>query len=91
MDETGLQLNSRPGHVLAEKGSKTISTVTSTEKGETITVVACCNAEGVFLPPACVMKGKNKKQEWQDGMPPGSVLFMSQKSAYINAELFLNG
>ncbi|CAG4961071.1 unnamed protein product [Parnassius apollo] len=40
MDETGLQLNNRPGHVLAEKGSKAVSTVTSTEKGETITVIA---------------------------------------------------
>ncbi|CAK1599571.1 unnamed protein product [Parnassius mnemosyne] len=60
MDETGLQLNNRPGHVLAEKGSKAVSTVTSTEKGETITVIACCNAEGTFLPPACIMKGKNK-------------------------------
>ncbi|KAI5635189.1 DDE superfamily endonuclease domain-containing protein [Phthorimaea operculella] len=88
MDESGFQLNNRPGHVLAKKGSKAVSTVTSTEKGETITVIACCNAEGVFLPPACIMKGKNKKQEWQDGMPPGSVLYMSQKSAYINAAIF---
>ncbi|KAL0829682.1 hypothetical protein ABMA28_003187 [Loxostege sticticalis] len=88
MDESGFQLNNRPGHVLAKKGSKAVSTVTSTEKGETITVIACCNAEGVFLPPACIMKGKNKKQEWQDGLPPGSVLFMSQKSAYINATIF---
>lgn len=52
MDETGLQLNNRPDHVLAAKGSKAVSTVTSTEKGETITVIACCNAEGTFLPPA---------------------------------------
>lgn len=88
MDESGLQLNNRPGHVLAKKGSKAVSTVTSTEKGETITVIGCCNAEGIFLPPACIMKGKNKKQEWQDGMPPGSVLYMSQKSAYINAKIF---
>ncbi|CAB3256885.1 unnamed protein product [Arctia plantaginis] len=83
MDETGLQLNSRPGHVLAQKGSKVVHTVTSTEKGETITVIACCNAEGTFLPPACIMKGKNKKAEFEDGLPPGSKLFMSQKSAYI--------
>lgn len=89
MDESGLQLNSRPGHVLAEKGSKAVSTVTSTEKGETITIIACCNAEGTFLPPACIMKGKNKKPEFEDGMPPGSKLFMSQKSAYITSEIFL--
>jgi hypothetical protein len=89
MDESGLQLNSRPGHVLAQKGSKAVSTVTSTEKGETITIIACCNAEGTFLPPACIMKGKNKKPEFEDGMPPGTRLFMSQKSAYITSEIFL--
>lgn len=89
MDETGLQLNNRPGHVLAQRGSKAISTITSTEKGETITVIACCNAEGTFLPPACIMKGKNKKAEFEDGMPPGSKLFMSVKSAYITSTIFL--
>lgn len=89
MDESGLQLNSRPGYVLAQKGAKAVSTVTSTEKGETITIIACCNAEGTFLPPACIMKGKNKKPEFEDGMPPGSKLFMSKKSAYITSEIFL--
>lgn len=62
MDESGLQLNSRPGAVVAEKGSKAVSVITSSEKGETITVIACCNAEGTFLPPYVVMKGVNKKK-----------------------------
>lgn len=88
IDETGLQLNNRPGEVLAQKGSKVVSTVTSTEKGETISLVVCCNAEGNFTPPAVIMKGKNKKKEWEDNLPPGSVLYMSEKSAYINAALF---
>ncbi|CAB3223714.1 unnamed protein product [Arctia plantaginis] len=50
MDETGLQLNNRPAPpaLLAEKGSKAVSMTTSTEKGETTTVIGCCNAEGVF-------------------------------------------
>lgn len=39
VDETGLQLNNRPGAVLANKGSKTVATITSTEKGETVTVI----------------------------------------------------
>lgn len=90
MDETGLQLNNRPGQVLAEKGSKVVHTITSGEKGETITVIACCNAEGMFLPPVSIMKGKNKKQEWEDNMPPGSVVMMSEKSAYVNTAIFLN-
>lgn len=89
MDETGLQLNNRPGNVLAMKGSKAVAIITSTEKGETVTVIACCSAEGVFLPPALIMKGKNKKAEYEDGLPPGSILYMSQKSAYINADIFI--
>ncbi|KAI4463223.1 hypothetical protein MML48_4g00004247 [Holotrichia oblita] len=73
MDETGLQLNNKPGQVIAAKGSKSVSTITSGEKGETISVIACCNAEDVFLPPYCIFKGKNKKEEFADGMPPGSM------------------
>ncbi|CAG4948505.1 unnamed protein product [Parnassius apollo] len=45
-------------------------------------------AEGTFLPPACIMKGKNKN-EFEDGMSPGSKLFMSPKSAYITSDLFI--
>lgn len=88
MDETGLQLNNRPGHVIVQKGSKNIASISSGEKGETITVITCCNAEGVFIPPTCVMKGKNKKHEFEDGMPPGSMVYMSEKSAYVNSDIF---
>jgi len=83
-----LQLNNRPGHVITEKGSKSVSSVISGEKGEIITVIACCNAEGIFLPPA-IMKDKNKQPEFEDGMP-GFVVYMSEKSAYINTTLFFD-
>ncbi|GBP34662.1 Probable fumarate hydratase, mitochondrial [Eumeta japonica] len=72
----------------AKKGSKAIATITSTEKGETVAVIACCSAEGVFLLPACIMKGKNKKAEYEDSLSPNSVLHMSQKYAYITADIF---
>lgn len=88
MDETGLQLNNRPEHVVAIKGSKNVASVTSSEKGETISVIVCCNGEGVYIPPTCIFKGKNKKPEYQDGMPPGSTVYMSKKSAYVNSEIF---
>lgn len=90
VDETGLQLNNRPGHVLAEKGSKNVPVITSGEKGETISVISCCNAEGVFLPPYSIFKGKNRKEEYADGMPPGSLFEMSEKSGYVNAAIFLH-
>lgn len=45
-DETGLQLNTRAGQVLAENRSKCVSSISPGEKGETISVLACINAEG---------------------------------------------
>lgn len=88
VDETGLPLNNKPGFVLAEKGSKDVHKLTSGEKGETITAIVCCNAEGNFLPPVCIVKGVNKKVEWEDQMPPGSSIVMSKKSAYVNTDIF---
>ena len=57
MDETGLQLNNDPGKVIAAKGSKDVHVIKGQERGETIQVVACCNAEGSFLSPYCIFKG----------------------------------
>lgn len=88
IDESGLQLNNKPEQVIAEKGSKSVQSVTFGEKGETISVIACCNAEGVFLPPSCIFKGKNAKPEYADGMPNGSKIFMNIKSAYVNCDIF---
>ncbi|CAH1985221.1 unnamed protein product [Acanthoscelides obtectus] len=89
VDETGLQMNNKPGFVIAQRGSKNVSAVTSAEKGETISVITSCNAEGSFIPPTCIFKGKNQKPEFADGIPPGSLVFMSEKSAYVNNVLFL--
>ena len=90
VDETGLQLNNPPQHVVAAKGSKSVQARQSAEQGETMTVVACSNAEGTFLPPYIIFKGVNKQQAWLDNLPNGAELVMGGKSAYINEELFLN-
>lgn len=87
VDETGLQLNCRAEEVIAQKGSKVVASVLSLERGETVTVIACYNAEGFFITPVAIMKGVNKKQKWKDGMPPGYKILLSQKSAYVNVEL----
>jgi hypothetical protein len=69
---------------------KDVHVLTSGEKGETVSVIACSNAEGNFLPPYCIFKGVNKKAEFSDGMPPGSVAAMNKKSAYDTSEIFLD-
>lgn len=90
MDETGLQLNNKPTKVVATKGARDVHKLTSNEKGETISLIACCNAEGNFLPPYVIFRGKNKKKEFEDNMPPGSVIEMSPESAYVKTSIFLS-
>jgi hypothetical protein len=63
--------------------------LTSAEKGETISVIACCSAEGHFLLPVCTFKGVNKKQEFGDGLPPSSAVIMSKKSTYVTSKAFM--
>ena len=89
MDESGIQLINKPGKVVTAKGSKNVNVLTSGEKGETITVIACNNAEGRFLPPVLVLKGVNKRRDICDGLPPGSDVFMNAKNGYVNTELFM--
>jgi hypothetical protein len=39
------------------------------------------------MPPYVIFKGKNLKQEFRDGMPPGTAESMS-KSGHITVEIF---
>ncbi|KAJ0170055.1 hypothetical protein K1T71_014661 [Dendrolimus kikuchii] len=74
MDESGLQLNCHPGHVLAQKGTKAVSTV--------LHIIGCCNAESTFLPPACIMKGKNKKPEFEDSVASNAIAGFKATGVY---------
>ncbi|KAJ8977202.1 hypothetical protein NQ317_011213 [Molorchus minor] len=89
MDETGIQLINKPGKVVAIKGSKCVHSVTSKEKGETISLIACNNAEGVFLPPVLIMKGVRSFDSRLNGLPQGTSIYMNKKFSYINSDLFL--
>ncbi|KAJ4451546.1 hypothetical protein ANN_03012 [Periplaneta americana] len=61
VDESGLQLTySSSQLVLAQKGSKRVHTATHSDRGETVTVVACTNATGSnWIPPMILYKGKS--------------------------------
>lgn len=58
-----------------------------TEKGDSIFVLTCVNAEGTVLLFYGIMKVENLKQKFCDGMPTGAQVRMSQKSAYVNTAL----
>jgi hypothetical protein len=57
IDESGMQINNKPDAVITDKGSKNIHVLTSGEKSENVTVIACCNAAGQFLLPVVIFKG----------------------------------
>jgi hypothetical protein len=71
MDESGVQANNKPASVITGKGSKSVLVLTSGEKGESVTVIACCNAAGQYLPPVLIFTGVNKKNEFGGGLSQG--------------------
>jgi hypothetical protein len=74
MGESGFQMNPRPCTVIGAEGSLMLYQMTSDGKGETESVIACCNAEGSFMPPTCILKGKNKSQNGKIVFPMGQNL-----------------
>lgn len=71
MDETGIQLINKSGKVVTMKGCKDVHVSTSKERGENVTVIACCSADRKCLPPTLIFKGVNQKPELSDGLPVG--------------------
>ena len=60
MDETGVQLDHKPGLIVAQKGSKYLHSRTSGNR-ETITIIAAINAASGALPPHVIVKGKTRR------------------------------
>ena len=49
VDETGYSICHKPNKIIARKGKKDVNTLTSAEKGKTITAVICASATGQFF------------------------------------------
>lgn len=78
-DETGLPLNNRASNIVAQKGSRDVVSMTSVERGQNVTVLACMNAAGHFIPPFVIFRGMRKRDDFMLGMPPGTEIFMTEK------------
>lgn len=53
-----VQVNIKTGRVLTSEGAKCPNTITSTDKGGNIFLIACCNTESTFLPPILFLDEK---------------------------------
>jgi len=73
--------------IIASKGRKQVGSVTSAERGETITVEICMSAAGSFMPPLFVFPRQRHNLEFIRNAPPGSFAEF-HKSGWMQKEIF---
>ena len=91
MDESGISVVQKMTEVLAKKGKRQIGSITSMERGQTVTIICSNNAAGIFVPPGFIFPRVRMKPELTDGAPPGSM-FACQVSVpfMVNSTQFLH-
>lgn len=88
-DESGLTCVHKPLKVIARKGKRVVASTTSGERGQTTTVIICCNPTGIYVPPMMIFKRKRMKSELIDHAPPGTIGRCSD-SGWIETDLFMD-
>ncbi|XP_043473391.1 uncharacterized protein LOC122505677 isoform X1 [Leptopilina heterotoma] len=72
MDETGLSTVHQPGRVVAQRGAKQVSKMTSGERGTSITIAVAVSATGNKTPPFFIFPRVRNKPEFLRNAPNGS-------------------
>lgn len=88
LDETATMTVQKSPKVVAEKGTKQVSKVTSGERGTLVTTCCIISATGQYLPPAMVFPRVHLKEHMLRGSPSGT-LGLAAPSGWMNADLFL--
>ncbi|XP_047129751.1 uncharacterized protein LOC124809722 isoform X1 [Hydra vulgaris] len=88
-DESGLTCVHKPLKVIAHKGQRVVSSVTSGERGQTTTVILAFNCVGHYIPPMIVFKKKRILDSLIDDAPPGTVGRCS-KNGWVDTNLFMD-
>lgn len=90
MDETGITtVPNKPPKVMSTKGKRSVSKISSAERGVNVTTVNAMSPTGIFVPPAFIFGRKRMKAELLDRAPMGSIGMVSD-SSFVNADLFLD-
>lgn len=87
IDETGISPEHSPPNIIGLRGTS-VPAVTS-PRGANTTVIACCSATGISIPPFFVFKGKRQTDELANGALPGTGICMSE-TGWSNSEIFSN-
>jgi hypothetical protein len=70
-DETSMSLNNRSPRGVAARGSHEVSSLTGAERGENVTIVACCNAAGAYIPPFIIFRYIRMNSDLRNNVPVG--------------------
>ena len=84
-DETGISYQHSPPSVVAVKGQHHPRVVTGSKRH--VTVLACANASGYYLPPLVVMKRKTLPASILYGEVPGTLYSLSD-SSWLDSDTF---
>lgn len=88
LDETGLSTVHVPPKILAPLGAKQVGSMTSAERGTTVTMIAAINAGGGFIPPMLIFPRVNFKDFMITGAPEGSI-GGANPSGWSNESMFV--
>lgn len=88
LDETNTMTVQTSGKVLAIRGQKQVSKVTSAEKGTLVTTCCIINALGQALPPVMIYPRVHFKDHMTVGAPNGT-LGLANPSGWMNGALFI--
>lgn len=89
MDESALTTVQKPSKILASKGKKQVGALTSAERGQHVSIVACVSSIGHYIPPALIFPRKKFNALYYDDARPGT-LALWQDSGYMTSEIFIN-
>lgn len=88
MDETGLSTVQKPCKILATKGKRQVSRMTSAERGQLVTAVCASGASGQYIPPMLIFPRARMSDLLMNGAPVGSIGGCSS-SGWTDSELFM--
>ena len=77
-----------PVNIVATKGIKQVSKMTSGERGKTVTVICAMSAAGTYLPPIMIFPRKRMIESLMAGAPPQSLGCCSA-SGWTDSTLFV--
>jgi len=85
-DESGFATDPSAGFVLARRGSRVVTAIGGSGRGQ-ISVLACCSAAGKVLPPFVIYKAKKMNSTWTEGGHPGATYTVTE-SGWMETEPF---